>query len=381
MPLPPEAGRIAWRSLAGCALVLTAACGGSDAGGGGGGDTLYIGVAAAMTEAARPYFSGVELAVAALNAQRPSSARPFGVRRPPAEQPTQVSVAIALRDDPSVIGVVGHTGSAQTLEAAPVYGDVAGDGANGVVAITPTATNPLVTRAGDWVFRVCPTDLDGARAIAAYAADSLHARRAAVIYRNDLFGRGYTRAFAPVFVEAGGEVTERDPYLAGITEFEAYALRIARQGVDALVVAGGATDAVEITRAIRAAGSRPHILGTDDLAALTTDSVAVREYGDVRYTSFFVADRAATDAARAFVRDYTGRFGQVPDHRAALSYDAAMLIGLAALEVGPGRRRIRDRVAATGRERPAYQGVTGEIRFDETGDAVGKTVLVVPVAR
>jgi branched-chain amino acid transport system substrate-binding protein len=366
-------------AVLGWLAAAAVACGGSDAGGPGGGDTLYIGVAAAMTDAARPYFSGVELAVAALNAQRRPSAPPFGVRRPPADQPTQVSVAIALRDDPSVIGVVGHTGSAQTLEAAPVYGDVAGRGANAVIAITPTATNPLVTRASEWVFRVCPTDLDGARALAAYAADSLRARRAAVIYRNDLFGRGYTRAFAPVFTDAGGDVTERDPYLAGITEFEAYALRIARQGVNALVVAGGATDAVEITRAMRAAGSRPYILGTDDLAALTTDSAAVRDYGDVRYTAFFVADRVTSDAGVAFVRDYQARYGQAPDHRAALSYDAAMLIGLAAMEVGPERRRIRDRVASLGRERPAHQGVTGEIRFDETGDAVGKTVLVVPV--
>jgi branched-chain amino acid transport system substrate-binding protein len=355
-------------------------CGGSGAATSGS-DTLYIGVAAAMTDAAVPYFNGVELAVADLNARRPSASAPFGVRRPPREQPTQVSVAIALRDDPAVIGVVGHTGSAQTLEAAPVYGDVAGNGARAVVAITPTATNPLVTREGEWVFRVCPTDLDGARALAAYAADSLGARRAAVIYRNDLFGRGYTRAFAPVFTDAGGTILERDPYLAGITAFEAYALRLARQQVGVLVVAGGATDAIEITRAVRAAGSRPHILGTDDLAALTTDPEAVRDFGDVRYTAFFVADRATGDAGRAFVRDYQARYGQVPDHRAALSYDAAMLIGAAALEVGSDRHRIRDRVAATGRDQPAYQGVTGEIRFDEQGDVIGKTVLVVPVGR
>jgi branched-chain amino acid transport system substrate-binding protein len=362
-------------------LPVAASCGGSAAGPSAGGDSLYIGVAAAMTEAARPYFEGVELAVSDLNARRGPGKPPFGVRRPPAEQPTQVSVAIALRDDRSVIGVVGHTGSAQTLEAAPVYGDVAGRGARGVVAVTPTATNPLVTRASEWVFRVCPTDLDGARALAAYAADSLGARRAAVIYRNDLFGRGYTRAFVPAFQQGGGQVVERDPYLAGITEFEAYALRIARRGVDALVVAGGATDAVDITRAIREAGSRPHILGTDDLAALTTDTAAIRSYGDVRYTAFLVADRAATDAGLAFVREYRARFGRVPDHRAALSYDAAMLIGLAALEVGPDRRRIRDRVAAIGREASPHAGVTGEIRFDAVGDVVGKTVLVVPVAR
>jgi branched-chain amino acid transport system substrate-binding protein len=363
----------------GC-VVIAAGCGGAGAGASGG-DTLFIGVAAAMTEAALPYFRGVELAVADLNARRAPSAPPFGLRLPPTEQPTQVDVAIALRDDPSVIGVVGHTGSAQSLEAAPVYGDVAAGGANAVVAITPTATNPLVTRASDWVFRVCPTDLDGARALAVYAADSLGARRAAVIYRNDLFGRGYTRAFAPVFIEAGGELVERDPYLAGITAFEAYALRIARQRVDAVVVAGGSTDAVDITRALRAAGSRPHILGTDDLAALTTDSAAIRDFGDVRYTAFFVADRAAGETAREFVRDYRERFGVLPDHRAALSYDAAMLIGLAAIEAGGDRRSIRDRVAETGRGRPAHLGVTGEIRFDETGDVIGKTVLVVRVGR
>jgi branched-chain amino acid transport system substrate-binding protein len=368
--------------LSGLCGVVAATVGCGRAGTGAeGADTLFIGVAAAMTEAAAPYLHGVELAVADLNAIRGSSTPPFGVRRPPAEQPTQVSVAIALRDDPSVIGVVGHTGSAQTLEAAPVYGDVARDGAGAVVAITPTATNPLVTRASAWVFRVCPTDLDGARALAAYAADSLGARRAAVVYRNDLFGQGYTRAFSDVFRATGGEVVARDPYLAGITEFEAYALRIARRGADALVVAGGATDAVEITQAVRAAGSRPHVLGTDDLAALTTDSVARRAYPDVRYTAFFVADRAATNEARQFVQRYQARYGVSPDHRAALAYDAATLIGLAARAVGRDRRRIRDHVASTGRERAPHPGVTGPIGFDEHGDVIGKPVLVVPVAR
>ena len=82
-----------------------------------------------------------------------------------------MEVAARFRDDRRVIGVVGHTGSAQTMDAAPIYGDVVNGGANGIVAITPTSTNPQVTRVSSWVFRVCPTDDDAARALARFALD------------------------------------------------------------------------------------------------------------------------------------------------------------------------------------------------------------------
>src|SRR5215211_1139716 len=77
-----------------------------------------------------------------------------------------------FRDDPRVVAVVGHTGSAQTMEAAPVYADLEEGGRRALAAVSPTATNPAVTREGDWVFRVCPTDVDGARALARFALDS-----------------------------------------------------------------------------------------------------------------------------------------------------------------------------------------------------------------
>ena len=344
-------------------------------------DTVFIGVAASLAATSESYFRGVHQAVAELNARRDPGFPPFAVREPLEVQSTQVAVALALRDDPRVVGVVGHTGSAQTLEAAPIYGDAANGGANGIVAISPTATNPAVTRASAWVFRVCPTDLDGAKALGSYAADSLGARRAAIIYRNDLFGRGFVRAFAPVFERGGRTVVERDPYLAGITEYEAYAGRIAQRDIDVLVIAGGAGDAVEMIRAVRATGARPDILGTDDLAGLTVDPAAAQQFADVRYTAFFVAGSASSQVATQFVRRYRRAYEAVPDHRAALSYDAAMLIGIAAMDVGPDRRRVRDRVAQFGREEPAHAGVTGEIRFDDWGDAVQKPISVVSVAR
>jgi branched-chain amino acid transport system substrate-binding protein len=362
-------------------------------------DTLYIAVAA--TRSSPAYFHGVELALQKLNAERPHTARPFGMRVPLLTQTSQVAVAARFRDDPAVIGVVGHTGSAQTLETAPVYGDLANDGKHAVVAVTPTATNPQVTRASRWIFRVCPTDDDAARALARFAADSLHLGRVAIVYRNDLFGRGFTRTIAPELALERVGVAERDPYLAGITEYEAYAARIARSGVPAVIFAGGGVDAADLVRALHNESAHPVILGSDDVASILDGVKATppvtrapkrrgkrappapppppddRElFRGVRFTAFYDAHRPADPEAKHFAAEYTRRFGQAPPPQAALSYDAAMLIGRAALAVGADRRRVRDWIAAVGSSTPPMRGITGIIRFDENGDAVGKPVLV-----
>ncbi|HEY7233216.1 MAG TPA: branched-chain amino acid ABC transporter substrate-binding protein [Gemmatimonadaceae bacterium] len=365
---------------------------------GGSGDTVYVAVAAVRTSPA--YFRGAQMAIDKLNAERPQHTRPFGLRMPPNVQTSQVGVAARFRDDPSVIGVVGHTGSAQTMEAAPVYADAANDGRNAVVAITPTATNPQVTRVNHWIFRICPTDDDAAHALARFAIDSLQVQRVAVVYRNDLFGREFSRTITPEFRNSNVVVTERDPYLADITEYQAYAGRIAKRGINAVIFAGGGVDAADLVRALHNASAHPAILGTDDVASIldgvkpiVPNAVPIargrrpkvpppqakddRElFRGVLFASFYDAARAENADAKQFAADYSRRFGQAPTPQAALSYDAAMLIGRAALAAGPDRKRIRDWVASVGTSGPAVQGITGEIRFNDHGDAVGKSVLI-----
>jgi branched-chain amino acid transport system substrate-binding protein len=99
--------------------------------------------------------------------------------------------------------------------------------------------------------------------------------------------------------------------------------------------------------------------------------------------AFFLARRATSPEAKAFIAAYEAAYKEEPDQRAALAYDAAMLIGHAAIEVGPDRAKIRDYIEATGRAggRPAMMGVAGPIAFDEKHDAVNKPVVVAQVGR
>jgi len=323
------------------------------------------------------------MAIADLNRRRPTGRRPLGIRLPPADEASQVAVATAFRDDPRVVGVIGHTGSAQTMDAAPIYGDVEHQGRRALVAITPTATNPAVTAANAWIFRICPTDDDVARALARFARDSLGSKRAAVIYRNDLFGRGFQRVFGAGFSQAGGEVVEKDPYLAGITEFAAYAARLSRKGIDVLVIAGGAVDAREIISAVRGAGLTLPVLGTDDLAALASDSTAARGTRGLWYAAFFLPSERRSRPGRVFAAKFEALHHYEPDHRAALSYDAAILLGQAAWATDGDRKAIRAWLSGAGGPgpgSPAYEGVTGPIRFTAERNAEEKRILIGRVA-
>ena len=349
-------------------------------GGGARGGEYAIGVALnPQRPGMHTIYRGVDLAVDQLNRERGGRGSRFTTRKTPENVTGAVQVATILRDDPTVVGVVGHPESGSTLDASAIYEDSERGGERAVVAISPTATSPALSGFSRWVFRVCPTDIAASAAVARFALDSLGARRASVIYRNDPYGKDWTRAFATVFRGGGGTVLHREPYLAGITEWDAYAAYIARLNPDVILFPGSAEDAELAIRALRAAGVRAPVLGGDAIAPL---QMKADEFAGVRFAAFFQPEAVSSDAGRAFVQAYRAKHGELPDQRAALAYDAAMIIGRAALAARGDRERIRDLVAATGTSGVAvHQGATGRIAFDSRHDVVGKAVTIAEVTR
>lgn len=341
-------------------------------------DTAFVGVAVGLTSPERyvNVFTGVQLALDELNARHVKGAPVLALRRAPATARTPVAVAAAFRDDPRVIGVVGHTESGPTIAAASVYDDRANEGRRALVAISPTASAAAVTRVSDWVFRVVPVASEQAGALARYVADSLHLRRAGIIYRNDPSGKDFVRAFTAEFSRLGGTVVERDPFVEEIPEFDAYARRLVKRDVPSVLISGNAGPAVML--ALHRAGGRPVVLATNGPGA---SDGPITQYTGMRYVQFYSADHPASPEGARFAETFMRRTHNTADHWGALSYDAAMLIGSAVLEEGADRRKVRDWVASVGRGRPAYAGATGTIALDKEGDPVHKYVLVQEVGR
>jgi branched-chain amino acid transport system substrate-binding protein len=309
---------------------------------------------------------GVTLAVARLNAEGDTR---FRVVLPADSAASVVAVAAAHRANPSVMGVVGHPESGATQVAIPVYADVGDGGRNAVVAISPTASSPTLSGISPWFYRVAPSDAAGARDVARFAWDTLRVGIAAVVYRNDAYGRDWAAAFTEAWTARGGTVLIRDPYLAGQTDWDVYAAHVAREDPDLVLFPGDTEDAVPFLRALRAAGARAGFIGGDGTEGLA----GLPEFAGARYVTFFHAEVATGAEAQRFLSAWHTAHSEPPDGFAALAYDAALAIG-AAWRAAPEKSRAGVRDAL---ETLTLEGAGGRVAFARaTHDVIGRSVVV-----
>ena len=334
---------------------------------------IRIGLAGPFTDSVgAPMRRAAELAVEQANRSGGINGRPIEliVRDDFGNPDSAVNVAEAL-EAAGVVAVIGHIYSGTTLAAAPVYNDPR----DPVVQISPSSTAPEVTAAGAYTFRVCPSDLQYGAALARFTAGRLGLRRGTILYLNDDYGRGLRQAFARSFTQLGGTIDDTDPYLGATPDVDAYLDRLARRKSSQFIFLGGNLSEGETT--LRAAASRKlriPLLGGDGLEGLeNTGALAEGTYIANGYLASFPSPHN-----REFVSAYTDRYpgAAPPSQAAAATYDIFFLLRRVIGQVGTDRHRIRDAVAAIGSTAAAYDGVTGEIAFDEQGDVPKQRVVI-----
>lgn len=336
-------------------------------------DSILVGVAGPLSRhRGIGMRSGAELAVSEINAEGGIDGRPLElvVRDDGARADRAVRIATEFYENRDLVAVVGHLTSGATLAAAPVYNG----GSRPLVAISPSASNPRIRDAGPYTFRVCPHDLTHGERLADFARNRLGADRAAILYRNDDYGRGVRTAFATSFRSLGGEVVTEDPYLPEIPSFEPYISRLRALGdVDVLMVAGTAEGAERILSSVESVGVETTVMGGDGVVGIEESGAPA---GGVYVSSAYLADRPGARNAR-FVADFRSRFGgRIPDHRAAGAYDAVHLLARVLRVRGVDREAVREGLARVGTEEPAFPGVTGTIAFDDRGEVPEKDVVI-----
>ena len=311
-----------------------------------------------------PSLHTAELAVEEINKSGGINGRPLRivVLEDGGEADSAVRVASMLVDS-GVVAVIGHIYSSTTLASAPVYND----SRNPVLQISPSATSPTITHAGDYTFRVCPSDLQYGGALARFARNSLGLSRGTVLYVNNDYGRGIRRTFTEEFDRLGGTVTAVDPFLESAPEIGAYLERLVQLGsAEFIVVAANIEEGEQVLRQIRQRNIPLPIMGGDGFDGME-DKGSIAEG---IYSSTVYMPTLNTEANRKFLEAYRARFplGNPVDYSAAATYDIVYLLRDALLRAGTDRRALRDAVADIGRGAPAFQGLTGAIAFDENGD-------------
>ena len=266
-----------------------------------------------------------------------------------------------------VIALIGENASSRSLAAAPIAQSY------GVPMITPTSTNVEVTKRGDYIFRVCFTDIYQGQAVAAFARGTLKAETAAILIdaRSD-YSVGLAQVIRGAFTAAGGRIVRELKYTEGDSDFSAQLTAIRPDRPDVLFVPGYYTDAGLIARQTRALGLTATLVGSDGW-----DSPKLVEIGDGAVEGAYFANNFSAEdpspAVRRFVAAYKARYGSEPDGIAAHSYDAMRLLADAIARAGSTEgKRVRDALAAT----RDFAGVTGTISMNADRNPIKPAVIL-----
>ncbi|MGE0431207.1 MAG: ABC transporter substrate-binding protein [Planctomycetota bacterium] len=285
-------------------------------------------------------------------------------------------VATRLVADQSVLAVVGHFNSACTLAARDIYNE------GRLVEFTPSSTNPRICRGAPYTFRNLLNDSQQAARLADHVHEVLRAKKIAVIYDNDDYGRGMMTIASERAKELGMTVAAV-PYMRERTQdFEPIVRQAMASGPTALLICGLYNEGALIARAMSDLGfDKVQMVGGDGLMSDAFIETGGKAVEGVRIMSCVLPEPAQqSDPLKEFIKAFKdANDGKEPDIWAALTYDALGQVLEAIRQAGLDRRRIRAQLAMQTSERAAYHGVTGPVWFDEHGDCVSKPTTLVEV--
>ena len=343
------------------ALAL-AGCGGKDPAASGKAETVRVGFLAAGDRVT--YVDAAGIAVTEANERGGVLGRQVELVSRIEIEEASVSVETAGRMivEDGVVAIAGPNRSSHAIEV----GEVAQR--HGLPMVTTSATNPDVTKAGDFVFMAAFTDLFQGEVMARFAKEDLGLAKVAVLTRRgEVYTEGISGFFRSVFTASGGEIVADEFYDSGETDFAGQLERIAAAEPEAVFISGFSGEVALVTQQARAlplqtAEGEPSLfLGADawDNPNLLGDETA--ELEGSYFTTHFSPD---TDepGARRFIDTYRSLYGAAPSGGDAVSYDAVRLL-LEAIERAGSLEpeAVRDQLAAT----ENYAGATRIAGYDE----------------
>lgn len=313
--------------------------------------------------------NGIMIAVEELNAAGGIKGRKVEIKTYDTEGKSQVAGTVVTRlvTDDKVAAVLGEVASSLSIAGGRVCQQY------GVPMISPSSTNPQVTKIGDMVFRVCFLDPFQGYVCAKFARDHLKAEKVALLFdQTQSYSKGLKDDFAKAFKELGGAVVTEQAFSGGDQDFSAQLTTIRDAKPDAIFLPSYYTDAGNVVLQARRLQITAPFIGGDGW-----DSAKLIEIGGKAVNGCYFSNHYHHEDQRPevqkFVATYKSKHGQPPDALAALGYDAALIL-FDAMKKAPslGGKDLAAGIAAT----KGVPGVTGLITIDAERNATKPAVMI-----
>ena len=282
------------------------------------------------------------------------------------EAASQVAGKLITRN--KVVAIIAAGASGNSIAAASVAQSAQ------VPLIAPSSTTAEVTRAGKYVFRACYLDAFQGEVMAKFAANTLRAKRAAIMLDfTSPYSRGLTDFFELSFAKLDGQIVAKKSYVQGDPDYRGQLSEIKAAHPDVIYIPGYYADVAIIAKQARQIGLTVPLLGADGWDAPNFWELGGDALNNSYITNHYSADDPS-ETIQKFVHNYRQRNGNMtPDAHAALAYDALRFLVEAIQRAGTtDGPKLRDALAET----KNFAGVTGIISMDQDRNAVKPAVIL-----
>ncbi|MGK9232037.1 ABC transporter substrate-binding protein [Inquilinus limosus] len=191
-----------------------------------------------------------------------------------------------------------------------------------------------ITQAGNpYIFRTSISQAAAMPKLANYLANDLKARKVAVVWVNNDFGKGGHDAILEQMKAHGIEVVADLSTESGQADFAADVVKLKSSGADAAIVYTNEEESARFLREARKQAIGIPLIGETTLLNQKVIDLAGDAANGVRGHVGLSAD-APIDTIRAFRERFQARYGYLPDHNAIKAYLAVYAVRYATEKIG-----------------------------------------------
>jgi len=253
--------------------------------------------------------------------------------------------------------VIGPFNSGVTMPSSEVYQE------NGILEITPSATNPKITERGLWnIFRTCGRDDQQGEVAGKYILSKFKGKKIAVVHDKTTYGQGLADETKKAINKGGLKEVLYEGVNVGEKDYSALVSKIKASGADLVYWGGLHTEGGLIVRQMRDQGLKAPMMSGD---GITTDEFASIGGPGVEGTLMtYGPDARNNPAAKDAVAKFRAKKFE-PEAYTLYSYAAVQVIKAAAEQA---KSLDPKKVAEAIKSGKTFKTVIGDLSYNKKGD-------------
>ncbi len=283
------------------------------------------------------------------------------------QQEEAKNAARRLMEKNKVKVVIGEVASSLSLAVAPDCQQAK------IPMVSPSSTNPELTRKGDYIFRTCFTDDQQGAYVATYALTKGY--KSGVILRDisSDYSKGQAKVIKQRFEAKGGKIIADEGYEQKQQDFNAVLTKIKPLKPDVIFIPGYYSEVGLIIKQAKEQGIEAAFMGADGWDAPQLKQLAGNLLDKDCYFVNHYSQSEDRPKVKEFVENFKKKYGEAPDALAACAYDAVGVVADAIRRAGSTEpKAIRDALAKT----KDYDGVTGKTTINNERNASKSCVVL-----